>query len=301
MVVADTLQSAEAILEKDGRQLTLVDEDLLLNDVAQPLDDINCYFIDEFSAMCEIPSDKGEIFNVAAAEQTSKTQTQCITVDHNYADAHEQTTRRKKMLKTISASSTTSDSSKACASEALNKAINIGQKFNSWRSNYRTEGENTTSVDKLSSNEQNSIIVAMETSDVNKLVSCLMKIPVIDAAIVHYIMLDINAAFGELNKRVHGYVSVLMKKDSDYLKNMAWDKIFEEASGKIPRLIELLIAAMLKPNQLISLESVQNIVPKIGLIYSIMASSFNNELSLVKRVISIILHDNCCDRAVSFL
>jgi hypothetical protein len=34
MIVADTLQSAEAILDIDGRQLTLADEDLLLNDVA---------------------------------------------------------------------------------------------------------------------------------------------------------------------------------------------------------------------------------------------------------------------------
>ncbi len=72
MIVADTLQSAEAILDRDGRQLTLVDENQLLNDVAQPFDDINCYFIDEFATMCEIPSDNGEIVSIAPAEQTSK-------------------------------------------------------------------------------------------------------------------------------------------------------------------------------------------------------------------------------------
>ena len=68
----------------------------------------------------------------------------------------------------------------------------------------------------------------------------------------------------------------------------------------MPELVRLIIACMIRKFTTCYEDTVviNQVIPKVGLIYSIIAQQSNIELSLVQRVMTVILHDSNCQRKV---
>lgn len=103
----------------------------------------------------------------------------------------------------------------------------------------------------------------------------------------------------EMGKRKKGAVSVLMKKEQEDLEAFDWLPVINEASEIFPDLVQLMISLSFKPSNLESLPSIKEMVPRLGLIYSILAQSSNIELSAVQRLMSFIIFNQRCDARVN--
>ena len=92
-----------------------------------------------------------------------------------------------------------------------------------------------------------------------------------------------------------------MKKETNDLYSFSWDAVFLEAVQTLPELISIIAAAMMKDNMMRNKDLLSQIILKTSMIYSIIVNNYNPELSLVKRAMAVVLHDNCCDHAVNGL
>ena len=93
--------------------------------------------------------------------------------------------------------------------------------------------------------------------------------------------LDSDAALITNNK------SVLYRKSFEDLQSFQWGDIVSE---KQPTLANILLAVMSK--KMVTIENLPEIlVPKLGLLYSILMQERYNSLSLVQRVLAVVLKD----------
>lgn len=109
----------------------------------------------------------------------------------------------------------------------------------------------------------------------------------------------LNSAMRMMGNRKIGFVSYLMKKDLSCLRDFSWNDVLSEMMSKLPELFQLLLFSSLKANALHNPSKLSDVIPKLGFVYSVVASSFNCELSRVQRIIASVLHDSCADRVVS--
>ena len=143
------------------------------------------------------------------------------------------------------------------------------------------------------------INVATNSGDVKKLVTCLFDIPNVKQAILFEMMKNIKKSSSNLKQRKLGFVSYLMKKEANDLYSFSWDEVFLEAVQTMPELLSIIAAAMMKDNMMRNKDLLSQVILKTSMIYSIIVNNYNPELNLVKRVMAVVLHDNCCDSAVS--
>lgn len=111
-------------------------------------------------------------------------------------------------------------------------------------------------------------------------------------------MKNADQSVRSLSNRKHLFVSKLMQKSTDDLKNSQWCEIVTEFQKKFPEIFSLVISIMLRPEDLRCFTKVQSVLPKVAMIYGIIAQARNVELSHVQRVMSMVLVDNICDQKV---
>jgi len=103
-----------------------------------------------------------------------------------------------------------------------------------------------------------------------------------------------------LNKK-HGFVSTLMNKKFDDLVSFSWSDFVLKESEQFPLLMKLLLCMMI-PFNVRNMESkITSIIPRLGMIYGIVAQGRNHELSKVQRIMSVNLADNIADQKVMSL
>ena len=110
---------------------------------------------------------------------------------------------------------------------------------------------------------------------------------------------DINMC--SLNRHKGEHVAYIMKKDVSQMEQFSWNDIFMEAYSVMPELVRLIIACMIRKFATFYEDTVviNQVILKVGLIYSIIAQQSNIELSLVQRgVMAVVLHDSNCQRKV---
>ena len=96
--------------------------------------------------------------------------------------------------------------------------------------------------------------------------------------------LDSDAALITNNK------SVLYRKSFEDLQSFQWGDIVSEMIEKQPTLANILLAVMSK--KMVTIENLPEIlVPKLGLLYSILMQERYHSLSLVQRVLAVVLKD----------
>ena len=91
-----------------------------------------------------------------------------------------------------------------------------------------------------------------------------------------------------------------MKKDASQMKLFSWNDNFMEAFSVMPDLVRLVIAYMIRQfgSSYQNTTVINQVIPKIGLIYSIIANQSNMKLNLVQHVMAVILHDSNCQRKI---
>ena len=103
--------------------------------------------------------------------------------------------------------------------------------------------------------------------------------------------------------KVHGptlQVSVLMKKKFEDLESFTFAEVVTEFMDRNHNLFRLVLVSMLPSNKLLSLQRIQEILPRIGLVYGVIMQTNFQELSAVQTVMSMTLEDNIVDRKVSY-
>ena len=96
--------------------------------------------------------------------------------------------------------------------------------------------------------------------------------------------LDSDAALITNNK------SVSYRKSFEDLQSFQWGDIVSEMIEKQPTLANILLAVMSK--KMVTIENLPEIlVPKLGLLYSILMQERYRSLSLVQRVLAVVLKD----------
>ena len=80
------------------------------------------------------------------------------------------------------------------------------------------------------------------------------------------------------------------------MKLFLWNDTFVEAYSVMPDLVRLAIAYMIRQfgSSYQDTAVINQVILKIGLIYSIIANQLNMKLSLAQRIMAVILHDNNC-------
>ena len=100
-----------------------------------------------------------------------------------------------------------------------------------------------------------------------------------------------------LKRRKFGYVSVLMKKETEHMQNFDWNSISAEFKTKFPEIYTLLLAMMgYEGPGLIKSE----LKIKLAMVYGILMKTRFAELSLVQRMISLTLLDSIADQKVYY-
>lgn len=87
-----------------------------------------------------------------------------------------------------------------------------------------------------------------------------------------------------------------MQKLTDDLKNSQCCEIVTEFQKKFPEILSLVLSIMLRPEDLRCFTKVHSVLPKVDMIYGIIAQARHVELSHVQRVM--VLVDNISDQKV---
>lgn len=222
-------------------------------------------------------------------------------VEHGYAHLAGTTAPKKTKKKFARKSKLTSTSSHGSAAVDLIEEVvrelfpvKIGKLNTGSSSKSNNVVADCKQIDKNAELRQ-----ALYKRDLAQFVETLFGCTSIRNAITHKLMLRANAASAELNRRKHGFVSVLMRKDIDDIVNFSWESVFVEAFSQQSDLVHILLASMMKGIKVGCVLAVRKVMVKVALIYAIVENQYNPELSCMQRLLATILHNNCSDKKVS--
>ena len=91
-----------------------------------------------------------------------------------------------------------------------------------------------------------------------------------------------------------------MKKGFEEISTLNLSNIVDEFMKRNPSLFSCVVSAMMSTNNLISAVKVQEIIPRIAMVYSIIQQTNFAELSLLQATVSMMLQDAACEQRVSF-
>ena len=134
--------------------------------------------------------------------------------------------------------------------------------------------------------------------DLGELIQTVMHSEMLKQTMTHALMRQNANTISQMKNRKHGAVSYLMKKDYAELANFEWMHVLEESLQNFPELMSLALGLCVEEHNLDNLDVLRKVVPKLGMVYAILAQQANHELSKVQRVMSLIMYDNICDQKV---
>lgn len=150
----------------------------------------------------------------------------------------------------------------------------------------------------LSDEEYNKMIGACKTKSVNNIATNFIKIETLKNAFMRMLMKNVDLSVRSMSNRKHLFVSKLMQKSTEDLKDSQWIEIVKEFQSKFPEIFSLIMSIMLRPEDLRCFTKLQSVIPRVAIVYGIMAQTRNVELSHVQRIMSLVLVDNICDQKV---
>lgn len=68
---------------------------------------------------------------------------------------------------------------------------------------------------------------------------------------------------------------------------------------KFPTVFSLILTMFLTPQDMENKDKIEAIIPRIGMVYSMLMQGRNKELSRIQRITSLFLFDNICDQKVN--
>ena len=127
----------------------------------------------------------------------------------------------------------------------------------------------------------------------------VISIPCLKAAVMNQLCLDIGHRPGMLRNRVHGNVSVLMRKDRKDLEKINPEMIVKEMTTFFPELCAMLVHVLVPQKDLQAPGVLQKHLPRLAMVYAILMQGRNHELSALQRVTSLFLMDSVVDQKVA--
>jgi hypothetical protein len=143
--------------------------------------------------------------------------------------------------------------------------------------------------------------VIQYTSNTQIIAATILSIPKLKSEILNQMNLSIGKRPEMMRNKIHGNVSVLMKKTRKDLDVLKLTDMVDEMAVMFPELCTLLAHIMLPQEDLDNTEKVDKILPKLAMIYAIMMQNRNHELSALQRVISLFLMDCVVDQKVRII
>ncbi|XP_061184242.1 uncharacterized protein LOC133192263 [Saccostrea echinata] len=150
----------------------------------------------------------------------------------------------------------------------------------------------------LTEDECTSLLNACQTKSLHKLSAVIIENENLKKAVIRLLMKNVDYSSRSLNNRKHSFVSKLMKKSVDDLKSSQWIEVVTEFQSKFPHVFSLIVSMMLRSEDLPCFTKIQSVIPRLAMVYGIIAQTRNVELSHTQRVISMLLFDNICDQKV---
>lgn len=114
---------------------------------------------------------------------------------------------------------------------------------------------------------------------------------------LHKLCSNLSDQAEKMGNRKHGLVSVLMNKKFEEQRSFSWKEIIKEMATVFPELTKILVSIMLETEKQTP-EHLCAIVPRLGLIYSILLQERKHELTLTHHVLSKCLADTISDQKV---
>ncbi|CAG2242079.1 unnamed protein product [Mytilus edulis] len=142
------------------------------------------------------------------------------------------------------------------------------------------------------------LISILKTKNKREVIKHLLTTEGFKDSILCLLMEEINLMSNRLRNRKLFYVSELMKKRPEDLKFFKWNEIICEFMVKFPTVFSLILTMFLTPQDMENKDKIEAIIPRIGMVYSMLMQGRNKELSRIQRITSLFLFDNICDQKV---
>lgn len=139
----------------------------------------------------------------------------------------------------------------------------------------------------------------LKTKNKREVIKHLLTTEGFKDSILCLLMEEINLMSNRLRNRKLFYVSELMKKRPEDLKFFKWNEIICEFMVKFPTVFSLILTMFLTPQDMENKDKIEAIIPRIGMVYSMLMQGRNKELSRIQRITSLFLFDNICDQKVN--
>ena len=135
------------------------------------------------------------------------------------------------------------------------------------------------------------------TPDVNVISDIIYSVPELRKCMTEKQRKQISIDISNRNKRNYDK-TVIMEKQSKDMHNFNWFPIISEFKSRFPDLFCVLLSMLLKPEETSCYTKLESVLPRIGMVYSILMQGRHRELSATS-VVSMFLFDNISDQNVS--
>ena len=125
-----------------------------------------------------------------------------------------------------------------------------------------------------------------------------MSIPELRNCVIDLLADNLGEVPNEMRNKIHGDVSILMKKNFDHLRYFDLNAVTEEMLEKFPELVKIILSIMLPKAKRTSPEKYTEIIPRLAFIYGCILQHRNPECSMVQRLVSACLTSNICNQKV---
>ena len=140
--------------------------------------------------------------------------------------------------------------------------------------------------------------IANYTRNTELIAATLLSIPSLRSELLNQLFRTIGERPKLMTNRIHGEISVLMKKNREHLKNFKIVNIINEMLARFPELVILLLRLMIPDKSMTDHSKIEVVLPKLAMIYSIVMQTRHRDLSAMQRVVSLCLMDNVVDQKV---
>jgi len=148
----------------------------------------------------------------------------------------------------------------------------------------------------ISNQDRAELLHCVLYTDAATIAETILQINSIKMAVKNSILMDIEKSASQ--KCVRSDNSYLFQKDYPNLKEFDFHKLVAEIATCQPFLLESLLAVSIPISRVGSIKLIQDLIPRLGLVYSLLMSFRFHELSRLQRVLTVVLLDECVHEKV---
>ena len=178
------------------------------------------------------------------------------------------------------------------------KSQNKHSKFSSFYEELRSFVKEYKEDNHLTVTDYYQLLFACQTGDTEQICSAILSIDSVRRQLINKITIENDVITSGMTNRKYD-PSVLMKKSHKDLKFFSWVDVVDEFKQNFPDLMCQLLSLMLKRESQSLYTKLEQVMPRLGVIYGILMQGRNQELTLIQRLNTSLLFNSICDVKVS--